>query len=606
MPINTPPIFTIESERVDRIPLILEILIKMGVQPIIDTHYIPHGNHEGLSVGWLTVIFLTYILAEENHEMCPVREWANKHRYTLERLTGQTIRPTDFTDDRLGDVLRYLSADEVWCPTEEDLDKHIIRVYRLETKGPIRLDPTTGGVTHNEDKHTLFKKGRNKEGNFEVQFKLMLGTLDPMGMPLAADVVAGSAADDPLYVPIYLRIRKTLGQNGLLYIGDCKMGAIETRAVIVDGGDYYFMPLARVGDVPSLLDEQLDKVLGGEIEFTQVYFPEDLPTDPEEEPDPELAIAEGFEIVRQQQTTLEEEGKEKIVTWQERLLVIRSKALAETKKLTFEKRLHKAEVKLLALTPQPEQGKRQFDDPVALQRAIDDILSRYKVSDFLDIKLERQVTIRHVRRYRDLPARTEEKVRYQVHITRKEEAIERHKRRLGWRVYATNAPSEKLGLTEAVLAYRGQYLLEHCFSRLKGKILAMLPLYVQRDDHAKGMIRLLTVALRAMVIIEFVVRRTLAEQEETLSGLYDGNPKRRTARPTAELLMNAFRDITLYICRNLAGEIVKRFLTSLNDVQLRILELLDLSLDIYSCLTSIPVELPLSQREVRSDCILAG
>lgn len=606
MPINASPIFTIESERVDRIPLILEILIKMRVQPTIDTHYIPHGNHEGLSVGWLTVIFLTYILTEENHEMCPVREWADKHRYTLERLTGQTIRPTDFTDDRLGDVLRYLSADEVWCPTEEDLDKHIIRVYRLETKGPVRLDATTGGVTHNEDKHTLFKKGRNKEGNFEVQFKLMLGTLDPMGMPMAADVVVGSAADDPLYVPIYLRIRKTTGQSGLLYIGDCKMGAVETRAVIVDGGDYYFVPLARVGDVPSLLDEQLDKVLAGEIELTQVYFPEDLPTDPGEEPDPELAIAEGFEIVRQQQTTLEEEGKEKIVTWQERLLIIRSKALAETKKQAFEERLHKAEAKLLALTPQPGRGKRQFDDPVALQQAIDDILSCYKVSDFLDIELERQVTIRHVRQYRNRPARTEEKVRYQVHITRKEEAIEQHKQRLGWRVYATNAPTEKLGLTEAVLAYRGQYLLERCFPRLKGKILAMLPLYVQRDDHAMGMIRLLTIALRAMVIIEFVVRRSLAEQEETLSGLYDGNPKRHTARPSAELLMNAFRDITLYICRNQAGEIVERFLTALNEVQRRILKLLYLPLDIYSCLTSIPVELPLSQCEVRSDCILAG
>jgi transposase len=606
MPLDASPIFTMESERVDRIPLILEILIRMQIQLNVDTHYVPHGNHEGLSVGWLAVVFLTYILTEEDHRMCPVQEWVTKHRYTLERLTGQTIRATDFTDDRLGDVLRYLSADEVWCPIEEDLDQHIIRVYRLETKGPIRLDPTTGGVTHDEDKHTLFKKGRNKEGNFEVQFKLMLASLDPMGLPLAADVVSGGAADDPLYVPIYLRIRKTLGQSGLLYIGDCKMGAIETRAVIVDGGDYYFTPLARVGEVPSLLDEQLDKVLGEKIELTPVYFPEDLPSDPKQEPDPELAIAEGFEIVRRQQATLEDQGKARTVTWQERLLIIRSKALAEAQKQTFEKHLRKAEAKLLALTPQPGRGKHQYDDPVALQQASNAILSRYKVSAFLDIELERQVTARHVRRYRDRPARTEEKVRYQVHISRKEEAIEQHKQRLGWRVYATNAPTEKLGLTEAVLAYRGQYLLERCFPRLKGKILALLPLYVQRDDHAKGMIRLLTIALRAMVIIEFVVRRSLAEQEETLSGLYDGNPKRRTARPSAELLMNAFRDITLYICRNRAGEIIDRFLTSLTAVQQQILKLLNMSLDIYSCLTSIPIELSLSQCQARSECILVA
>jgi transposase len=604
MSTNTFPLFTIESERVDRIPLILEILIKMEIQRIIDKHYTPHGNHEGLSVGWLAVFFLAYILCEENHEMCPVQEWVDKHHYTLERLTGQAIGELDFTDDRLGDVLRYLSADEVWCPTEEDLGKHIIRVYRLETKGPVRLDATTGGVTHDEDKHTIFKKGRNKEGSFEVQFKLMVGTLDPLGMPMAGDVVAGSAADDPLYVPIYLRIRKTLGQSGLLYIGDCKMGAIETRAVIVDKGDHYLMPLAMVGDVPGLLDGQLDRVLAGEITLTSIYFPEELPADPNEEPDPELAIAEGFEVVRQQQATLDMEGQSKVVTWQERLLIVRSKAFAEAKKRALEKHLDQAESKILALTPQPKQGKRQFDDPVALQQAADAILSHYKVADFFGVDLQRQVTTRHVRRYRDKPARTEEKVRYQVHLIRKEDVIERHKQRLGWRVYATNAPAEKLDLPEAVLAYRGQYLVERCFPRLKGKMLAMLPLFVQRDDHAIGMIRLLTVALRAMIIIEFVARRSLAERGETMSGLYAGNPKRRTARPTAELLMNAFENITLHIRRNQSGEIVERFLTPLDDVQIRILDLLGLSPDTYRCLTSIPVGLPLSQRQVCSEPIL--
>jgi transposase len=606
MSTNTSPLFTIESERVDRIPLILEILIKLEIQRIIDKHYTPHGNHEGLSVGWLAVIFLAYILCEENHEMCPVQEWVDKHYHTLERLTGQTIGELDFTDDRLGDVLRYLSADEVWCPTEEDLGKHIIRVYRLETAGPVRLDATTGGVTHNEDKHTIFKKGRNKEGSFEVQFKLMVGTLDPLGMPMAGDVVAGSAADDPLYVPIYLRIRKTLGQSGLLYIGDCKMGAIETRAVIVDKGDHYLMPLAMVGDVPGLLNAQLDKALAGEVTLTPIYFPEDLPADPDEEPDPELAIAEGFEIIRQQQTTLSIEGKSKVVTWQERLLIVRSKTFAEAKKWALEKRLEQAESKILALTPQPKRGKRQFDDPVALQQAIDTILSHYKVADFFDVDLQRQTTTRHVRRYRDKPARTEEKVRYQVHLIRKQDVIEQHKQRLGWRVYATNAPAEKLGLPDAVLAYRGQYLVERCFPRLKGKILAMLPLYVQRDDHAIGMIRLLTVALRAMIIIEFVVRRSLAERREALPGLYAGNPKRRTARPTAELLMNAFENITLHIRRNQRGEIVERFLTPLTDVQMRILDLLGLSPDTYRCLTSIPVGLPLAQRQVRSEPFLAN
>jgi len=129
---------------------------------------------------------------------------------------------------------------------------------------------------------------------------------------------------------------------------------------------------------------------------------------------------------------------------------------------------------------------------------------------------------------------------------------------------------------------------------------------VQRDDHAIGLIRLLTVGLRAMVIIEFVVRRSLAEEKETLGGLYDGNPKRCTARPTAESLLGAFDHITVSIHLNPAGEIVEQYLTPLNDVQVQILELLDLSPDIYTCLTGIPISWPLSQDEVRPVSILVG
>ena len=597
------PIFKIAPERVDSIPVVLTILMQMGVQAIMDALYIPHGNHQGLSVGWLVVIFLTYILTEADHRMCPVQKWVAKHRHTLERLTGQTIGPTDFTDDRLEDVLRYLSEDELWQRIEQDLSQRTIRVYHLETTGPVRLDATTGGVNHDPKKHTLFKTGRNKEGSFEVQFKIMLGVLDPLGLPLAADVVAGNAADDPLYVPIYQRIRETLGQAGLLYIGDCKIGALGIRAIIVDGGDLYLMPLAMVGDIPALLDEQLDKVLAGEIELTPIYLPEDLPTDPDQEPDPELAIAEGFEIIRSQEATLEDGT---VVTWQERLLIVRSHALAETKKKALEKHLDQAQAEILALTPPLGRGRRQFDDPEALRQAIDAILTHHDVAEFFSVGLERQGTIRQIRKYRDRPARTEEKVRYQVHVTRREEAIEEAKERLGWRVYATNAPAEQLSLTKAVLAYRDQYLVERSFSRLKGSLLAMLPLYVQRDDHAKGLIHLLTIALRALVIIEFVVRRSLAEAQETLSGLYAGNPKRRTARPTAELLLDAFDDITLSIRFNQVGKIEEKHLTPLNELQKRILGLLGLSSDIYDCLTGIPVAWPVAQSEVRPASILVG
>jgi transposase len=71
----------------------------------------------------------------------------------------------------------------------------------------------------------------------------MLSTLDPLGMPIATEILSGEKADDPLYIPAIERVRSTLKQPGLLYIGDCKMASMGTRTHIVSGGDFYLCPL---------------------------------------------------------------------------------------------------------------------------------------------------------------------------------------------------------------------------------------------------------------------------------------------------------------------------------------------------------------------------
>ncbi len=583
----------IRIERIDSLPVIVMILMQMGVQEEIDHHRKRHGNHGGLSEGWIALIFLSYVLSEQEHKMVTVEGWVEEHHQTLERLTGQEIRRVDFTDDRIGDVLRYLSEDKLWQGVDEGVSQRSIRVYELDEGGAVRLDATVGGVYHAEEKHELFKLGRNKEGGFGVQFKVMLGALDPMGMVVAADVVSGERADDPLYVPIYLRIRKTLGGGGRLYVGDSKMDALGTRGTVEEGGDYYLMPLAMVGEVPGLLSQELKGVEQGEIKLADIYLPEDLPLEPELEADPALAIAKGFEIERQQEAVVNGQR----VTWRERLIIIRSKAFAEAKIKAFEGQLARAEQEIVALTPAPGRGKRQFKEPAPLKQKLEEIVSRYQVADYFEVELERQVKRRQVRGYKGKPDRIAEKVRYQVHLRPREQAIEQAKFRLGWRVYATNAPTPKLNLSDAVLVYRGQYLVEGDFGRLKGPLLKLLPLYVQRDDHALGLIRLLTLALRALTIIEFVARRSLAdEEEEALSGVYQGNPKRQTRRPSAGLLLAAFDNISLVVHYNDAGAIAGLHLTPLSQSQQRILRLLGLSPELYDRLLGIPVLWPLSQQ----------
>ena len=129
----------------------------------------------------------------------------------------------------------------------------------------------------------------------------------------------------------------------------------------------------------------------------------------------------------------------------------------------------------------------------------------------------------------------------------------------------------EFSLSEAVLGYRDQYIVERGCGRLKARPLSLRPMYLERDDHATGLIRLLTIGLRVLTLLEFSVRKRLAEEGTELAGLYASNPKRSTARPSAELLLEAFNGIDLVVIQ--APHRRLRHLTPLTQPQNRILNL---------------------------------
>ena len=69
---------------------------------------------------------------------------------------------------------------------------------------------------------------------------------------------------------------------------------------------------------------------------------------------------------------------------------------------------------------------------------------------------------------------------------------------------------------------------------MKGVPLSITPFFIQRDDQVKGLVHLLSLAVRILSLIEFVVCRNLQQTGESLSGLYPGNTTRITTKPTTE------------------------------------------------------------------------
>jgi transposase len=349
------------------------------------------------------------------------------------------------------------------------------------------------------------------------------------------------------------------------------MSALDTRAAMVAGKDFYLTPLAHLKSEPGLLEELLDPWTERETEMEYIYLTEDG-----QDPDPKLALAHGFETDRTQQV----EVADQVVEWQERLLVVRSHQYEQTTKKWLHRRLEKAEKALKALTPSRGRGKRQIEDEASLLAAIQRIEEQYRITGLFDYEYEQEVSERPVRAYGDKPARTERQIRFQLTVKRNQPAIAEAEFRAGWRIYATNAPIERLPLNQAVLAYRDQYIEENIFRRLQGKILSITPVYVQRDDHAKGLFHLLTLATRLLALGDHLAKQALAQENAELAGIYPGNPKRSTATPTTERMLEAFDNINLTIVP--VANQVHYQVTPLTAVQLRILELWKLPVTLYT------------------------
>lgn len=439
----------------------------MNIAQIIDENLLPpHGNRKGLSYGQLAVLLLTYIVSEADHRLCCVEKWVNDHHQSLSAITGWNIGEKDATDDRCGDLLKTIGiSDEQTIPSmETSLSKHLIRAYELPTE-KARSDTTSFSVYHqpseNQEDSSIIKFGYSKDKRGDlVQYRQMLGTLDPCGMPLVSATLAGNKTDESDYLPTWRQMKEIIGHSNFLYLGDSKASTYQNRAKINKEGGIYCFPLAMTQPRPKLLSDWVKNSVTETIKFY-----------------------------------------------------------------------------------------RDNDEQV-LQKKVEDILKTHRVSKYIEYEITKKISydkvyIGHGSRSQSSSYKRVRKTTLQLNYQRIEAEIEEAETLAGWRLYVTNASPERLTLIEAIESYKEQWQPEHGFHRFKKGRLSALPIYFRDEDKIRGLMFLLTIALRVFTLMEFVVRRQLHESQSSLAGLYNGNPKRSTNRPTAEKMLRGFCNITL-------------------------------------------------------------
>src|SRR6266516_2407531 len=540
---------TATYERVDDIPAIIVHLKNMRVAELLDTHFQPNGNWQGLSLGGTTVVWLAFILSEGDHRLYRVEPWVTAHQRTLSRCIGHKVTPRDLADDRLATILDYLGVAERWGAFERALNQSVLRVYDLQGR-VVRLDTTTAAAYVTPE--GLFQLGHSKDHRPDLpQVKISMSVLDPLGLPLTTTVVAGQTADDALYLPEIAKVRQSAGTTELTYVGDCKMPEAETDSVLD--------PVLRNALAPSAIrlphaDGRLD------------------------EPDDPVAMGFAYTV---ELSAPDQSGQSQ--TWQERRLVVRSLAWAARQEQSLRQRVACAVTELNVLDKR-KQGKTRLPDEAAAAQAVVAILAKHRVAGLVTVTVTTDVHESVKRCYGTRPATTVRSEHVRVWAASDEVTLTHTVQRLGWRVYGTNHTAEALSLAQGVAAYRSEYLIEQGFGRLKGHSLALTPLFLHNEQRVVALICLLSIALRVLVLIQFVVRRNLQQADATLKGIYPGQPGRATALPTTEMMLLAFRGVTLSRIK-VHGKLLYH-LTPLNTVQRRILALMEVPLDVYAGLVT--------------------
>jgi transposase len=117
---------------------------------------------------------------------------------------------------------------------------------------------------------------------------------------------------------------------------------------------------------------------------------------------------------------------------------------------------------------------------------------------------------------------------------------------------------------------------------LKDQPLGIRPLYVRRDDQIQGLTHLVTLALRVLMLFEVLVRRGQQESGEKLKGLYPGQAKQVTDRPTAKRVLEAISRTEMTLTQMVIGGEVHWHLKTLPVLVKQVLGYLGLSEAVYT------------------------
>lgn len=548
----------ITTERLDDLPFLSSFLSQSGLSEFLDEYFPVHGSWQGPSYGKTAQGLMLYILSESKHRLYDVESWASQRVETLKWLLDcRDFEPKHLNDDRLGLILERFGGQGY-----EDFQKAhnhgLLKAYQLEDQTIARLDSTKAQSFC--DANELFGMGHKQANKREdlVSLKAMMVSLDPLALPISTLVVRGNRVDDQLYTPAIEKAwRQGLRSQGMLFVGDSKLGNLSNWSFIAQSGNYYLSPLAQKQFSQTELDQAL--------QWIDDHHPPSVPFyghSYEEGELPQKSEPVAFCVELPDQIKSDHSiGKQ----WKHRLLAICNVEMRHKQLINLEQRCEQA---ILQIHERfiVKRGRKRVTTAQQAQDIVKQVLQAYNTEDLLEVQVIQP---------------TDPKATFGVNCALNMETYQQARKRAGWSCYATNAPEQMLNSYDLLRIYRQQFRIEQQFHNLLNKCTALEPILLHKPQRIEALVRFLVIALQFVALIQHQIRQNMAARKQAyLTHLIPGNPGRKVFQPSTTLLLRAFTAIDLVILKVPDG-LPTYHVTGLSHLHQQIIDLAGLSPGIY-------------------------
>ena len=472
-----------------------------------------------------------------------------------ENLFHEGIDPGHLNDDALGRVLDKLSETD----PRTVLGTVLWEAAKRETQSPhaIHADTTTVSVqgTYETEADATedplnITYGHSKDNRPDLkQYTVGLG-VDQHGVPVVGDILDGNASEKTWNVDVIENLSRWVDTDELAaYVADCKVVSEET----FEAADEHDIELiSRLSRTYNLTGEMVEAALEKDDWVEAGSFSED----------DDAAV---YELQSFPNTLYEKDIQ---------CVVVRSSSLKEQAESQVEQDVDSIEEDLSDAIDQ--LADRSFACEEDASEAATEWLAEHDEQCF---ELETEVIETEEKKSRDSPGRPPKdwepyKTVYQitVNIDRDEEAIKARKQQKSCFVLVTTlTDTEEWDGADILELYKDQQTVERRFPVLKDPK-RVGPVFLNRPDRVEALGYVLILALLVYSLIERRVRRALAGATEPMK--LAGGPT--SFRPTGRRVLERFENMLI-----LVDEDGRREIPANVEVPERVLELLDLSVEVY-------------------------